>query len=169
MAKSTNYTWEEREQILQRTLPPENMSIPELAKEIGITRTTLYTWRKKIKIMNSNQSSNSKTTKNWSSADKFHIVLETYALNEVELGAYCREKGLYVEEVNAWKKQCLQANNAPNTEDINKIQADLKEERNRSKKLTQELARKEKALAETAALLVLRKKAQAIWGANEED
>lgn len=169
MAKPKNYTWEQRERILKRTLPPENMNITDLSKEIGVTTTTLHNWRKKINAVNSGHSSSNKEVTNWSSADKFHIVMETYALNEVELGAYCREKGLYIEEVNAWRKQCLQANHSRYPKDVDEIQNQLREEKNRSKELAKELARKEKALAEAAALLVLRKKAQAVWEDNGED
>ncbi|TCO76516.1 transposase [Marinisporobacter balticus] len=169
MAKPTNYTWEERQQILKRMLAPENISIQELAEEIGVTKSTLYTWKKKINNNNIDHLSNNKESKNWSSKDKFHIVLETYALNEADLAVYCRQKGLYVEQVNAWREQCLWANNSSNPKDIMKFQTELKEEKNRSKQLAKELIRKEKALAEVAALLVLKKKAQAIWGDNEED
>ncbi|TCO68763.1 helix-turn-helix domain-containing protein [Marinisporobacter balticus] len=169
MAKPTNYTWEEREQILKRMLPPENISIQVLAEEIGVTKSTLYTWRKKINNNNIDDLSNKKEVKNWSSKDKFHIVMETYALNEADLAVYCRQKGLYIEQVNNWSEQCLRANNSQNPKDTIKFQTELKEEKNRSKQLEKELTRKEKALAEVAALLVLQKKAQAIWGDREED
>lgn len=169
MAKPTNYTWDEKENIIKRTLPPENISIQALSDEIGVSKTTLYAWRKKINHNHTKQSPTSKQAKNWSSEDKFHIVMETYALSGADLAAYCREKGLYVEQIYTWRNQCLQANKTSNPKDISKIQSELVEERNRSKQLAKELARKEKALAETAALLVLKKKAQAIWGEGEED
>jgi transposase len=168
MKKSTSFTWEEREKIIQRTLSPENISISSLAKEIGISATALYEWKNKLQQKNSDINSNNKRSKQWSSADKFHIVVETHCLNEADLSAYCRQKGLYVEQVHAWKRQCLTANETI-SKDISKIESDLKEERNRSKQLEKELSRKEKALAETAALLVLRKKGAAIWGDNEDE
>lgn len=168
MAKSTGLTWEEREKIIQRTLPPENISITALAKEIGVSAATLYEWKSKLKQRNADKNSSSKILKQWSSADKFHVVVETYSFSEADLGAYCRQKGLYVEEVQAWRKQCLTANEGI-TKDISKIESELKEEKIRSKQLEKDLTRKEKALAEAAALLVLRKKAAAIWGENEEE
>ena len=169
MAKPKKYTWKERENIIKRTLPPEKISIQSLSDEIGLSPATLYRWRQKLSGNKINQQPNNKGAKNWSSEDKFHTVIETYALSEADLAAYCRQKGLYVEQIHSWRKQCLQANKASNPKNISKIQSDLAEEKNRSNELAKELRRKEKALAETAALLVLRKKAQAIWGEEGED
>lgn len=165
MGAPTKYTWEQKKAILTRTLPPENKIITELATELGISKTTLYKWREQL---NKEKPLTDKPVKSWSSSDKFHIVLETYPLSEADLSAYCRKKGLYVEQIKEWQASCLAANSKPSTIDPAKIEAELKEEKQRSKTLSKELARKEKALAETAALLVLRKKADAIWG-DEED
>lgn len=161
MGAPTKYTWEQKKSILNRTLPPENITITALSLELGITKTTLYKWKERL---NKEKPLANKPVKSWSSEDKFHVVLETYALNEADLSAYCRQKGLYPEQVKEWQASCLAANTKPSTVDPAKIEADLKEEKQRSKDLAKELARKEKALAETAALLVLRKKANAIWG-----
>lgn len=166
MTKTRDYTLEERKNIVNRLLAPESISVKSLADETGISRATLYRWRSQL---NNNKSTTSKKMQNWSSEDKFHIVIETYALNEADLSAYCRQKGLYVEQIHNWREQCLHANKASDPKDISKIQGELIQERNRSKQLAKELARKEKALAEAAALLVLEKKAQAIWGGDAED
>ena len=74
-----------------------------------------------------------------------------------------------MEEIKAWKEQCLNANMISIKEDPEKLKSILKEEQQKNKELQRELTRKEKALAETAALLVLRKKALAIWGEDEEE
>ena len=93
-------------------------------------------------------------------------MLETSALNEAELAEYCRKKGLYTDQINAWRSKCMQANEKTLTKEH---KTGKLTDRKRIKKLEKELNRKEKALAETAALLVLRKKANAIWGENEDD
>lgn len=165
MGTPSKYTWEEKKQILARTLPPENMTIVALAKELNLTKAALYKWKDRL---NKEKPLANKPVKSWSSEDKFHIVLETYPLSEADLSAYCRTKGLYVEQVKEWQKSCLTANNNTNKLNPEKVQLELKEEKQKSKELAKELARKEKALAEAAALLVLRKKADAIWG-DEED
>ncbi|MCW8128665.1 transposase [Microbulbifer halophilus] len=105
---------------------------------------------------------------NWSSEEKFCIVLETAPMTEAELSEYCRKHGLYPEQIEAWKVACMSAN-AESDEQSKRSQKTSKAEKKRIKKLETELRRKEKALAETAALLTLSKKAEAIWGHNDED
>lgn len=102
----------------------------------------------------------------WSSCDKFAAVLETAALNEADLSEYCQTRGLYPAQITAWRAACEQANDWGRARTARLGQA-TKEDRKRVKDLERDLARKEKALAETASLLVLRKKASAIWGGDE--
>lgn len=158
------YTAEFKESVLKRLEPPTKDTVSSLAEELGISRTAIHTWRR----TKANDSGTPKPTKRWSPKDKFHVVLETSTLTEQELAAYCRRKGLFVEDVKAWRDQCIKAN-ASNSKDPFKLEEDLREEKQKTKSLERELRRKEKALAEAAALLVLRKKAQAIWGDHEED
>ncbi|MFN2310254.1 MAG: IS3 family transposase, partial [Gammaproteobacteria bacterium] len=99
----------------------------------------------------------------WSSCDKFAAVLETASLNEADLGEYCRKRGIYPAQIVAWRAACEQANDWDRSSSARISQA-TKEEKKRVKDLERDLGRKEKALAEAAALLVLRKKASAIWG-----
>jgi transposase-like protein len=99
----------------------------------------------------------------WSSRDKFAAVLETAALNEADLSEYCRKRGVFPEQIAAWRTACEQANDWDRASTARLGQA-TKEEKKRIKGLERDLARKDRALAETAALLVLRKKASAIWG-----
>ena len=104
----------------------------------------------------------------WSSEDKFAVVLETAALNAAELAEYCRRKGLYAEQIAACRQACQSAN-ANATEQAREQRHQSKDDKKRIQQLEKELQRKEKALAEAAALLILRKKAQAIWGDREDD
>lgn len=78
------------------------------------------------------------------------------------------KRGLYREQIEAWKSVCLQANGQL-FDQVKQLNGALKEEQKRAKQLEKELQKKEKALAEAAALLLLRKKAQAIWGDDEEE
>ena len=103
----------------------------------------------------------------WSTQDKFSIVVETAHISEVELAEYCRSKGLYVEQVSAWRDACIQANGGV-AQEATRLHKDLRQKDKEIRKMQQELRRKEAALAETAALLVLRKKASAIWGDGED-
>ena len=168
-SENKHYSKKLKESILKR-IESSNESVPKLSEELGISKSTLYQWiRTKSKQENQHSISiESKHSAKWSSEDKFHVVLETYTLTEEELAAYCRRKGIYIDDVKDWRKQCYKAN-ATTLRDPQKIDEELKAEKLRNKQLEKELRIKEKALAETAALLVLRKKANAIWGDPEEE
>ena len=84
-----------------------------------------------------------------------------------ELGEYCRKRGLYSAQIAAWRLACEQANDWDRASSV-RLERVTKEEKKRIKDLERDLARKDRALAETAALLVLRKKASAIWGGDED-
>ena len=164
----TKYPKEMKETAIAKMLEGDE-SVSDVCKETVIGINTLYRWRDQAL----NQRGLSATTKyknadKWSSKDKFLVVLETANLSEIELSEYCREKGIYPEQVKEWKEACINANDSEK-EQKKKVNKELKEERKAKEKLERELARKDKALAETAALLVLRKKANAIWGTDEED
>lgn len=149
-------------------MPPENKAVSELAQENGISEQTLYTWRRNLKSQGVPVPGNGKNATEWTSADKFGVVLETARLNEAELAEYCRAKGLFVEQVADWRELCQQANATPG-ELSREFREQSKSDRKEIKQLKKDLQRKEKALAEAAALIILRKKAQAIWGEPEDD
>ena len=104
----------------------------------------------------------------WVAEDKLAVVIETAAFNENQLSEYCRSKGLYSEQVNEWKVAALSGYQDQHQQKKQNRQ-NHQQDKNKIKQLETELRRKEKALAETAALLVLSKKCQAIWGESEED
>jgi len=162
------YPKEMKESIVVRMLQGDE-SVTDIQRETGVGINTLYRWRDKAL----NQKGLSATTKyknadKWSSQDKFTVVLETANLSEIEFSEYCRNKGIYPEQVKEWKLACMNANDGEKASN-SKASKELREERLEKEKLAKELQRKEKALAEAAALLVLRKKANAIWGTEEED
>ena len=162
------YSDELKDSIVVRILNDENINIPELSRETGIHENTLRKWRSSAKRNGISPSSNTKSSDKWSTQDKFTIVLETAPLSELELSEYCRKKGLYPEQVKAWKDACLQANGGV-AKEASRLNLELKQKDVEYKKLEKELRRKEKALAEAAALLVLRKNADAVWGDSEEE
>lgn len=163
--KGNRYSIEEKEKLVARMFPPENISLADLAKETGISKSTLATWKyketgKQIKV--------NKPSTSISAREKFLIVMETYTMSEIELSKYSREKGLYVEDIKKWRTSCIAANDIESP-DTKVLRQELQDEKKHSKALEKELTRKEKALAETASLLVLRKKLGAILGDQEED
>ncbi len=97
----------------------------------------------------------------WTSRDKFAAVLETAALNEADLAEYCSTRGIFPEQILAGRGACEQANDWDRIRSA-RLNQMTKAEKKRIKEPERDLARKDRALAETAALLVLSKKAAAI-------
>lgn len=164
----TQYSDEFKEHLIRQMLPPISKSVRQLHNETSVSEQTLFKWKKQAKASGMAAPSGTGTSEDWSSEDKFLIVLETARMNQAELAEYCREKGLYVEQIEAWRDACVNANGSVANES-KRLKKDLSESKKQVTKLNRELKRKEAALAETAALLVLRKKAQAIWGEPEDE
>lgn len=162
------YSEEFKYSIIKRMMPPTNESVISISRETGLAEVTLHKWKKKARAQGLAVPSGELEAERWSTQDKFLIVVETAALSEIELSEYCRSKGLYVEQVHAWRDACMQANGGV-AQQAHELQKNIRQKDKEIKKLSQELRRKESALAETAALLVLRKKADAIWGDSEDE
>ena len=169
----SQYAAERRESVVRRLLQPGDISIAELARETGVSAWTLYHWRKQAKKQEETVAGGSKHPGKGSSGEKrsagskLAIVVESAAFNEAELAEYCRRQGLYPEQVKGWRAEAEQAM-ASGVVSAKEWRAALATEKKRNKALERELRRKERALAETAALLTLRKKAAAIWGEGED-
>lgn len=161
------YSPERKTAVLKRMLLPNNMAIRRLSQEEGISEATLHKWRAEARGKGQLMPDADAGPEGWSSRDKFAAVLEAAALNEADLGEYCRKLGLYPAQIATWRAACEQANDWDRTSAARLGRA-TKEEKKRVRDLERELARKDRALAETAALLVLRKKASAIWGDGED-
>src|SRR5690554_2536966 len=84
------------------------MTVAELARQEGISEPTLYTWRNKAKSEGRPVPGRKATSKQWSAEAKLATVIETAALSEAKLSQYCREKGLYPDQVKQWKAESLQ-------------------------------------------------------------
>ena len=162
--KYQHYSNEFKEAILKK-LSQSDLSVSKFAQQEGINLSTLYSWQKQFKVTGFKVSKVSSPDK-WSAEEKFSVVLETATLSEIEVSEYCRTKGLYPEQIKVWKQACI-AGNASNKNAT--VPTQNKSDKKRIKQLEKELNRKEKALAETAALLVLRKKFNAYHGEDEDN
>ncbi len=161
------YSPERKLAVLKRMLAPNNVSIRQLSKEEGIAASTLFSWRAEARSKGQLLPDADAGPEGWSSRDKFAAVLETAGLNEADRGEYRRKRGLYPAQTAAWRGACGQANDRDRAGNARLGRA-TREEKKRVKDLERELARKDRALAETAALPVLRKKAAAIRGGDED-
>ena len=164
MNHPTRYPSLLKQSLIAKALAPNAPSIVELAREHNIPYQTYYNWvhmTKKDKQINQ-----PKRPQDKSAQEKLQAVFDTLGMTEDELGAYCRLKGIYPNHLEAWKKQALEGLGAVNfksnkAENI-QIQKEVKE-------LKRDLLRKDKALAEVSALLILKKKADLLWGEKEDE
>jgi transposase len=159
------YSSEFKESILAKMLPPNNVSVPQLVRDTGIPRDTLYGWRRQAVGRGQLLATSTNALETLASEEKFAVVMETATLNELELGEYCRRKGLFAEQIATWRETCRQAN-APLASKAER--AERRAERAKIQRLNLEVLRKDKALAEAAALLVLQKKVRALWEEPED-
>jgi transposase-like protein len=151
--------------VRRRMGPPHRQSVAQISAELGIHVITLYKWRKAWRLQGEVVPASQKDPEGWGSSDKFTVVLETAGLNATELGGYCRERGLFPEQA----AQDANAKPLLTMADQKDLQKRHQEDQREIKRLQQELRRKDKALAEAAALLIASKKIQAYWGEDEGD
>ncbi|OXJ21394.1 IS3 family transposase [Burkholderia sp. HI2714] len=140
-----------KDKVVARLLPPESASVEDVAQETRVSVSTLERWR-------SESQSNPARGRGWTAASRLDAVLTTAALDETSRNAWCRENGVYPQELGAWREAATQALADP--EDVRATPRQTKADRRRIKELEREVRRKDRALAETTALLVLFKKAR---------
>jgi len=154
-----------RNGVLKKVLPPENRPIKVVASENGISEQTIRNWLIHAKRGTLDIATGETTPAERDNAEKLRLVLESKSIPVETMGHWLRERGLHSEHVPLWEQELLHAmSDKTNTDKSHNIEL-LKENKN----LKKELARKEKALAEMATLLTLKKKADEIWGASEDD
>lgn len=141
-----------------RLLPPESSPVEVVSREIGVNVQTLERWRSEALSQPTQQRS-------WTAAARFEAVLTTAAMDEAGKNAWCREHGVYPQELAAWRQSATQALATPS--EARATPQQTKHDQRRIKELERELRRKDKALAEAAALLVLSKKVQAIFNKDK--
>lgn len=162
------YVEKRRKAVLAKLDPPHNRSAREVAAEEDISEATLYNWRKQARKPGELHPDAGSDAKGWSTRDKFAAVIETAPMNESERSEYCRKHGLCPEQLAAWRRTCEQANDWAEDRGAQQLKAD-REQRRRTHELERELARKEKVLAETAAVVTLSKNPGRSGGTERTD
>jgi transposase len=147
-----------KERVVARLLPPESAPVAEVSNKIGISTATLERWRAEFLAEAADGQ-----PRRWSPAARLEAVIATAGLDETCRSAWCREHGVFPTALDAWKRDAIAGLGEPADDS-----AGAKQEHRRIKELERELRRKDKALAETAALLVLSKKLQAIFHQGED-
>jgi len=163
MKTYTRYSEDFKEQALSKVYSRGNdQSIQGVADDLNICLQTLKTWMKKTKLASSRgPQSESKRPQDWRPEERLTALQKSYGLVGEDLNAWCREQGLFVHQLEQWKVDfCLQGGSSE-SRTLQSLKAD-------NHRLERELLRKDKALAEAAALLVLQKKFRALLGGEDE-
>lgn len=160
------YTKRQQSLALVKVLPPNNRPVHEVSKDLGINARTIYKWMKMVKdgtLKVGPTEENPVAFK--TDLEKFTLVLESKSIGEEVLGEWLRKNGLHSDHLRLWEQELA--------EKMTEREQKYREENQSLKKELQvtkrELHKKEKALAEMAALYTLKKKAEDIWGAKEDD
>jgi transposase len=155
--------------MVSRLVGPHAMTATALAKETGLTQATLSRWLKEASTLQRTMPPKTappapaKQLQEWTPEEKFAVVLEAASLTEGELGVLLRGKGLTTAIVDEWRTQAMTG--LRGTQQVSEVVVGSK----RIKDLERELARKDKALAEAAALVILQKKVRSLLGDADDD
>lgn len=150
-------------------LRDRNTNVREIAGSLGVGYSTIQKWvvssknneLTEIETMNTTE----KRPQDWSASERLNIIIEAAGLNDEELNSLCRVKGIFPHHIDTWKSEFSSDSQSKKTVSI----SETKHLKSKVKNLERELRRKEKALAETAALLVLQKKVNELWPQEEDD
>lgn len=154
------YTEKFKARAVARLLPPESAAVSVVAREVGIEAKTLGRWRDNLQSMPAQGSG-------WTAGARLEAVIVTAALDEAGKNAWCREHGVYPNELLKWRNSATSALAEPERDRVDP--QTTREDKKRIKELERELLRKDRALAETAALLVLSKKVAALFSKDEAE
>jgi len=159
------YAQEIREAVVRSALAGE-MSQEAIAKRYGVSRSSVQQWARAARREGgARRVQTEKRPQDWSAEERFAALIETAGMSEEERGVWCRAHGLHSHQLATWRRDAL-AGSLGGTG--RSEQTELNRLRQEAARLKKELARKDRALAETTALLVLQKKVRLLWGEDED-
>lgn len=142
----------------------EGRTIRDVAGDLNVSYVTLKNWVKRKSLDDvSASAAKEKRPQDWQRDEQLKALMETHGLGEEALQAWCREHGIFPHHLDSWRQNFI-TEQAPAPVPEGRV---LKTLKNENDELKAELRRKDKALAEAAALLVLQKKFRALWD-NED-
>ena len=153
------YTPEFKEQAILKVLQRGDRTIQAIADDLNINLFTLKEWLRKSRTTMTDKTS-PKRPADWTRAQQFQALMQSSTLNGEALNGFCREQGIFTHHLETWKADFIKETRKTEISPKSRSDKSLREE---NEQLRKELNRKEKALAEAAALLVLQKKFQAFW------
>lgn len=153
------YSNEFKEQALTKSYERGQRTLKEVADELNLSLGTLKGWLKESGKTDGIVLPQSIPAAQWTAAQRLTALCESYSLKEQALHAWCREKGLYEHQLQLWANEFGQIGR----HQAHPLETALRQAKQKGDQLERELRRKDKALAEAAALLILQKKFQALW------
>ena len=139
----------------------------DVSRVLGVSSWSLYQWAKRYGNDHGMVKRNRRQGER-SAQEKLKAVIEFEGLEGDKQGEYLRREGLHSDHIAAWKKS-MEAGLEPGRGDNPATRMERSQDKRKIKELKKELQRKDRALAETTALLVLKKKADLIWGSGENE
>jgi len=155
---------------VRRMVGRDPMSATALSREVGVSQATLSRWLVAASTVtdmgaDDHKKREPKSTRRWTLEEKLRAVVEASTLSNADLGEFLRREGLHEAQLAEWRKLAEAALAPPKK----RKRSGPTPEDKKIRSLEKELRRKEKALAELAALLTLKKKLDAIWGGEDDD
>lgn len=180
MPASRTYSRAFKVRMVRKMLGPSAVSASQLSEETGVSQPTLSKWLRdadrilpgapKLTVVppapvTTVAPAPARRPGQWSVEDKLRVLVEASQLSQGDLGSFLRSRGLHESDLQAWRSAVTEALEKPRPRGKQPASAETK----RIRTLERELTRKEKALAEAAALLVLKKKLESYFGSEDED
>ena len=165
--QSTGFKLKVVERALTRT---SNETLAQIAQEFGLGYSTLTRWMSHVQqgrlTDQVKTTAKEKSPKDWTAQEKWQALVAYEGLDEQARGPYCRTHGIYSHQIDEWRATMM---SKQDTEQRQQDKAEIRSLKGENKRLQRELHRKDKALAEAAALMILKKKAAALFGMDEDN
>jgi hypothetical protein len=146
-----------KQKMIQRLTGKNAVSALQLARETGVRQQNLSRWLDQARSLPFVVDKPKAVARNWTVQQKAKVLAETSNLTGEELTTYLEREGVKLADYERWRI-ALEEGGRASASTAKRIRS-----------LERELARKEKALAEAAALLVLKKKVESLYGEGEDD
>jgi transposase-like protein len=162
--------------MIQRLTSPNAPSAMSLSREVGVSQPTLSLWlrrARRLPSMTTEQPEDKspitpKSPKSWSAEEKYRVVVEASTIAEADLGEFLRKRGLHAAQLEEWRRVAAAGAKGALSPGKNPRRGQSKIDFRKIRELERELLRKDRALAEMAALIALKKKVELLWGDEDE-
>lgn len=162
--KGQNYPEDFRKSVVSKFLNRGSKTAESVAQDVDVSLSCIYAWIKRYGNVQAMTNKPERKPNDRKPHEKFQLVMKFFSLCEEERGEFLRQNGLHTNHLEQWKKTMESGFALRPVKSL-----DLADEKKKNKVLEREIRRKDKALAEAAALLILQKKANLLWGKDEDE